>query len=362
MIRARCFFALMTTAIYATIQKIDAEERIVYGVASTETPDRQAGMFQGAYYAGDVIDSRAIQAALDDYMQWANVREMHQASAVGTAVAAEMRDGVLYLTAKIVDDGAWEKVKAGVYKGFSIGGRAIRAVIEKLADGTPIRRILEMLLVEISLVDRPANPDSRILLWKGDRMSKLQQAIAMLQECRNEAELAGNLTGADVFTKSIRLAHQAEAEVPETAVLLDLVKGVAGMLPESDETGRRIAKVLAGEWPAEATLEEVAVDVDAIGKAAGVAIGPRFDEMQTALANLSERLEKIEKQPTDGGPVLRWVQKQMAAGGAAAGGADAGELTPRQAARANDLRRLVATEVNSDLRAQYERELEKLLS
>jgi hypothetical protein len=100
-------------------------------------------------------------------MRFANIREMHRPSAVGVAKEAIIDDRGLYLAAKIVDDEAWGKVIEGVYKGFSIGGRvtardpADRGVITGLA------------LTEISVVDRPANPEAVFDCWKasgGDEM------------------------------------------------------------------------------------------------------------------------------------------------------------------------------------------------
>ena len=45
----------------------------------------------------------ALEAALPDYMRFANIREMHQPSAVGVATEAEMDERGLYLAAHIVD-------------------------------------------------------------------------------------------------------------------------------------------------------------------------------------------------------------------------------------------------------------------
>lgn len=135
--------------IYAKITKRDDETRMVYGYASTEALDVQ----------GEVVTKAAIEAALPEYLKFSNIREMHSSSAVGVAKSADIDDKGLYISAKVVDDTAWEKVKEGVYKGFSIGGKAISkvsGVIEK------------MRLTEISLVDRPANPECVIDLYKAD--------------------------------------------------------------------------------------------------------------------------------------------------------------------------------------------------
>ena len=98
---------------YAPISKTDDEQRMVYGYASTEALDSQ----------GEVVKKDAMTAALDDYMKFANVREMHQASAVGKTKQASIDKKGMYIAAKVVDDNAWKKVKEGVYNGFSIGGR-----------------------------------------------------------------------------------------------------------------------------------------------------------------------------------------------------------------------------------------------
>src|SRR3954454_16102989 len=135
---------------YWPIAKIDAEQRMVWGYASTEALDEQ----------GEIVKREALEAALGEYMRFANIREMHRPSAVGVAKEATIDDRGLYLAAKIVDDEAWEKVVQGVYKGFSIDGRVMardpadRSIITGLA------------LTEISVVDRPANPEAVFDCWK----------------------------------------------------------------------------------------------------------------------------------------------------------------------------------------------------
>ena len=54
------------------------------------------------------------------------------------------------------------KVREGVYKGFSIGG----SVTTRDAGDPQIVTGVE--LTEISLVDRPANPDAVFALWKSE--------------------------------------------------------------------------------------------------------------------------------------------------------------------------------------------------
>ncbi len=135
---------------YWPIAKVDAERRMVWGYASTDAEDDQ----------GETITREALAAALDDYMRFANIREMHQPSAVGVATEATIDDKGLYLGAKIVDADAWRKVAEGVYKGFSIGGSVTAR------DPADRRLITGLRLTEISVVDRPANPEAVFDCWK----------------------------------------------------------------------------------------------------------------------------------------------------------------------------------------------------
>lgn len=140
---------------YFEINKVDEEARMVWGYASTTSVDAQ----------GETVTKAALEAAWDDYMQFANVREMHQSWAAGVVKEYEFREDGVFIGAHIVDDGAWAKVKAGVYKGFSIGGKKLPGGYDPLT-----KTISSMKLTEISLVDRPANPGSLIEMYKADTL------------------------------------------------------------------------------------------------------------------------------------------------------------------------------------------------
>jgi hypothetical protein len=103
-------------------------------------------------------------------MKFANIREMHQWSAVGKTVQPKVDQAKkgLYIVAKIVDDQAWAKIKEGVYNGFSIGGRVLKKINNVIE---------ELMLNEISLVDRPANPLATFSLVKFDKNGKLIQKM-----------------------------------------------------------------------------------------------------------------------------------------------------------------------------------------
>lgn len=172
---------------WVELRKMDEEQRIVEGFASTEAIDKQGGIWKGQLYQGDQVSAEAVRDALPGYMEWANLREMHQNSAVGKVLKAEVIEGdvevngqafhsPLHIIAKIVDDDAWRKIKEGIYKGFSIGGNALEAALEKIGK-LMVRVIKRLELLEISLVDRPANPGARILLWKSVSLDDQINAI-----------------------------------------------------------------------------------------------------------------------------------------------------------------------------------------
>ncbi len=137
--------------LYAQISKIDEEQRMVWGYATTGARDSQ----------GEVVAPEAVAAAWDDYMKFANIREMHQPSAVGVVKEYTFDSTGVMIGAEVVDDIAWEKVKKEVYKGFSIGGKKLPGGYDALT-----KTITALQITEISLVDRPANPESLITMYK----------------------------------------------------------------------------------------------------------------------------------------------------------------------------------------------------
>ena len=144
--------------------KVDAERRIVSGFATLDNIDKQQ----------DIVTTEASLSAFSKFR--GNIREMHQPSAVGKMVSfkedkyfdpesKKFYSGV-YVSAYVSKGAqdAWEKVLDGTYTGFSIGGR-----MNKWDDGydekmdCAVRIIKDYDLVELSLVDNPANQFASIL-------------------------------------------------------------------------------------------------------------------------------------------------------------------------------------------------------
>ncbi len=144
--------------------KVDKERRIVSGFATLDNLDVQ----------NDIVTNDASLKAFSQFR--GNIREMHQPSAVGKMVAfkedkyfdpesKKFYSGV-FVSAYVSKgaQNAWEKVLDGTYTGFSIGGR-----MNKWDDGydekmdKPIRIIKDYDLIELSLVDNPANQFASII-------------------------------------------------------------------------------------------------------------------------------------------------------------------------------------------------------
>lgn len=185
--------------IFFPFAKIDAEQRLVYGYASTEAKDDQ----------GETVSLPALKAALPDYMRFGNIREMHQLSAVGVAKEAAVDDKGLYLGGKIVDDRAWAKVVAGVYKGFSIGGR----VTER--NPSDASNITGLQLSEISLVDRPANPEATFDCWKAAGEGEAENPAPEVQPVPAPSPIASAEAAIAEVMKALGRVETATAEAAE---------------------------------------------------------------------------------------------------------------------------------------------------
>jgi len=144
--------------------KVNRENRTVSGFATLDNVDQ----------TGDVVTAEASMKAFESFR--GNLREMHQPLAVGKVVSfkpetyydqttKEFYNGV-YVTSYI-SKGAqdtWEKVLDGTLSGFSIGGKITESDNEvNKADGTQVRFIKAYDLVELSIVDSPANQLCNIL-------------------------------------------------------------------------------------------------------------------------------------------------------------------------------------------------------
>jgi hypothetical protein len=260
--------------------KVDKERRTVSGFASLDNLDKQ-------------MDIVTAEASMDAFAKFrGNIREMHQPLAVGKMVnfkaekyfdpeSKKFFNGV-YVSA-YVSKGAqdtWEKVLDGTLTGFSIGGR-----MNKWDDGydeksdTQIRIIKEYDLVELSLVDSPANQFANIMsvekvdgvnMVKGDNTIienvfwDTESGIVTVSE--NESE---NSPVSGEPMKNIGFVEKTDSE--KTTMIKFLVDSAKGINPSKinkevspmTENTEIVAEVIETEATLEVTKSEVAPEADA---------------------------------------------------------------------------------------------------
>ena len=293
--------------------KVDENRRTVSGFASLDNIDKQ----------DDIVTA---EASMDAFAKFrGNIREMHQPLAVGKMVSfkadkyfdpetKKFYNGV-YVSA-YVSKGAqdtWEKVLDGTLTGFSIGGR-----MNKWDDGfdeksdKAIRIIKQYDLIELSLVDSPANQFANIVsvekvdgvdVIKGDAtvlenvFYDKESGLVMVSE--NENELSPT-TGNQM--ENIGFVEKTDNEkVTMIKFLVDSAKGIntskinKEVQPMTKKT-ETVAEVIETEALVEVTKSEVAPEADAVVEEVTEVIA-KAEETETADVVKSDEavVEEIEK-------------------------------------------------------------------
>ena len=111
-----------------------------------------------------ICDESWLKTAMPQWLATgANVREMHSSIAAGVGIELNADGDDWYLKSEVVDANTMKKVEKGVLKGYSIGIKGARIV---KSDDAPNGRIVGGQIVEVSLVDRPANPTATVEIAK----------------------------------------------------------------------------------------------------------------------------------------------------------------------------------------------------
>ena len=290
------------------LTKVDKERRIVSGFASLDNVDKQ----------DDIVTAEASMAAFAKFR--GNIREMHQPVAVGKMVnfkedkyfdpeTKKFYKGVF--VSAYVSKGAqdtWEKVLDGTLTGFSIGGRMNKwddAYDEK--SDKSIRVIKEYDLVELSLVDSPANQFANIVsvekvdgvdVIKGDSTVLenvfYDKANGIVLASENDSEVSP-ITGEQM--ENIGFVEKTDNEkVTMIKFLVDSAKGIntskinKEVQPMTENT-EAVAEVLETEASVEVEKSEVAPEVDAVVET------PTEDVVKADEAPASEEIAKSEETP-----------------------------------------------------------------
>jgi hypothetical protein len=172
---------------FIPLRKVDQAQRMVYGRID-ETPDRAGEVFDYDSCKPQFARWSANQRAASGGKSLGNIRAMHGPLAAGRLESIEFDDAAksISLAAKVIDDDAWKKVEAGVYTGFSPGGR----YLDKWPDGDYMRYTAQP--VEVSLVDLPCIPSATFTMVKVDggieqRGFRLNNVQALAKEGRRHS-------------------------------------------------------------------------------------------------------------------------------------------------------------------------------
>ena len=316
------------------LTKVDEGRRIVSGFASLDNLDKQ----------DDIVTTEASMAAFAKFR--GNIREMHQPSAVGKMVSfkeekyfdpesKKFYKGVFvsaYISKGAQD--AWEKVLDGTYTGFSIGGRMNKwdDAYDEKADKT-IRVIKEYDLIELSLVDSPANQFANIMsVEKVDGVDTITGSSAntivenvfwdeesgLITVSQNETELSP-LSGEEM--KNIGFVEKNDSEkTTMIKFLVDSAKGIRTikiakednpMTENADvvaEATPEVEKVeVAPEAPAEIVAETPEVAVEAVTEKSDVAVeevsAPSIEEVtekaDEAIVEVASATAEVAKAVSD---------------------------------------------------------------
>jgi hypothetical protein len=283
--------------------KVDVERRTVSGFATLDNVDKQS----------DIVTTEASLSAFQKFR--GNIREMHQPTAVGKMVAfkedkyfdpetKKFYNGV-YVSA-YVSKGAqdtWEKVLDGTLSGFSIGGK-----MNKWDDGydekleSKIRIIKDYDLVELSLVDNPANQFANILsvekvdgvdIIKGDLVDTVtenvfwdsESGIVLLSE--NESE-ASPTSGAPM--QNIGFVEKTDNEKTEMIkFLVDSAKGI--------NTSKIIKEASPMNETTDTVVEDITEKSDDVVEESQVAPEADAAVEEPAAEEVTEKAEAVEETP-----------------------------------------------------------------
>lgn len=254
----------------------------VYGHASSEAVDAD----------GEIVKASAMSAAMPDYLKFGAVREMHQSVAAGTAIEMEVKtDGRTWFGAHVVDPIAVKKVYAKVYKGFSIGGRVTSRDTENP------KMITGLTLNEISLVDRPANPEATFALFKADGIP------APAEKTAEDDDVEKARSGKDKLPTKV--GETTMTPIPEAASPADKPAETSQSARTESSPDDKATPSAAAEGAATPVKEKVAKSMYGVANLAG---------MLDSLRYITQDAEWEKEWEQDGSPVPAQLRAWVALG------------------------------------------------
>jgi hypothetical protein len=328
-----------TTYAYAAdivkTERDDDGHLVVYGKATGPDLDLD----------GQICDPTWLKSAMPAWMEWGNVREMHQPIAAGVGVVLEAIGDDWWLKSVCIDPSTATKIEAGVLKGYSIGINSPKIVKDAAAPGG---RIVGGLIVETSYVDRPCNPTAKMSIAKmaGGQLAPVEAADA--EETGADPDLIKRFIDAaaelrprvPALDKAAPGQDIADAQAAIAAIARIIVSEAdslaAGQLGDAYQISCLLDAVSALRWFISCEAEEEPItsmgelalaadpdttkaappalktpdtcqvpdrttDLEALVKAAVAEATAPFVERSKAL---EAELAKVKAQPVPGGPVL----------------------------------------------------------
>lgn len=341
-----------TTMLYMPIERIDREKREIVARATSEALDSYNTVF-------------SFEGSKEAFGKWrGNIREMHDPTkAVGKAVSWVPVDDTKAIDVTLqVSRGAedtWLKVLDGTLSGLSVGAKNAQWGVKDL-DGTQVPYLERYDLVEVSLVDNPANPDCNISVVRADGFTtdvveesyddeETTPEVVETDETRVDAPeevRAGARLSADTMSQMHAVRDHALLAVrkacatcgcPECQALLSMLD------PDNDGDVDVVADLDTDHDAARSTLieksvrEEISRSLTPIlsrfnGIASRLAQSQPFDtpevtrrngliddrlsqldEVRSLLSEVKGQVEKIASQPLPGGPIVNSAAMRMQA-------------------------------------------------
>jgi len=217
-----------TTSTYASIVKTDKQPDgtlKVYGKATDDSLDIDK----------QICDNDWLKEAMPQWFTTGgNIREQHSSIAAGVATDYEEKADGHYITALVVDPVSVKKVETGVLKGFSIGIRGPQVMRSEKAPGGIITGGQ---IVEVSLVDRPANPNAKMTIAKaaenGELMAVEQLTIPSPAEVFGKSadeEAPAEIVTEEVATEEAPIEAEIPSDYEEAAPEVEIVEAAKSLL------------------------------------------------------------------------------------------------------------------------------------
>jgi hypothetical protein len=298
--------------------KVNREKRTVSGFATLDNVDQ----------TGDVVTAEASLKAFEGFR--GNLREMHNSTAVGKVVSfkpetyydpksKEFYNGV-YVDAYI-SKGAqdtWEKVLDGTLSGFSIGGKINESDNEvNKANGKTVRFIKDYDLIELSIVDSPANELCNVLsiqkvngqlIFKGIATEVVTENIFYCEESNSVFISTEKTYDSPVSGKPAQLIGWVESsdvnKSKEIDKILDAYKHSRFTLPDTqiakqanaeggNEVSENTENVVVEDAAVEAAPEATVEETTEVAADAAPAVEDAPAEDAVAEDTTAETLEKV---------------------------------------------------------------------